>query len=252
VSTAVVIPARLRSERLPRKALLKDTGKFLIQHVYERASQARGIDLVLVATDSTEIVEAVESFGGKALLTSPEHTSGTDRIAEVARRLRQDIIVNVQGDEAEIEPEHIELVARLLEETSDASISTLATPIVTEAELNDPNKVKVVRDRRGFALYFSRWPIPFLRDKTSMPPKKITYLRHLGIYGYRRDLLSKFPRLQKSPLEEAEKLEQLRALFHGYRIIVGIVEKAEAGIDTEEEYRQFVERYRSRGSSVGE
>ncbi len=250
VSTAVVIPARLRSERLPRKTLLKDTGKYLIQHTYETAKKAKGIDLVLVATDSKEIVEAVESFGGKALLTSPEHPSGTDRIAEAARHLRQDIIVNVQGDEPEIEPVQIELVVRLLKENPEASISTLATPITSEEELNDANKVKVVRDERGFALYFSRSAIPFIRNKGSTPFAEMPYLRHLGIYGYRKEVLMKFSTLAESPLERVEKLEQLRALSHGYRIIVGVVEKASPGIDTEEEYREFVERYRSKRSSI--
>ena len=159
-TAAVVIPARYHSTRLPGKPLLRETGKYLVQHVYERASLAPSVDQVVVATDDQRIAQAVESFGGKAIMTSPHHRCGSERVAEAARTIQADIIVNVQGDEPEIEPEAIELAINLLERHPDAHISTLAQPTDDPQVIRDPNVVKVVLDTRGYALYFSRAAIP--------------------------------------------------------------------------------------------
>ena len=243
---AVVIPARHGAVRLPGKPLLRETGKYLIQHVYERAALASCVDEVLVATDDERIRAAVESFGGRAVLTSPQHRSGTDRVAEAARSLHADIIVNVQGDEPEIEPDAIDLAVRLLERHGDADISTLAAPTCDPARLRDPSLVKVVLDSRGYALYFSRAPIPASKSYPDFPPgDSHVYLGHIGLYAFRRDSLFRFAGLDRSPLETHEGLEQLRALEHGYRIIVGVCSHQARGIDTPEDYRAFVERWRT-------
>ena len=244
-SSYIVIPARLESTRLPRKMLLRDTGKSLIQHTYESASKAIKPSGICIATDHAAISDEVNQFGGRALMTNPDAPSGTDRVAEVARSMPDiEVFVNVQGDEPEIEPESIDKVISLLEDDPEASVATLATPIRRRAILDDPNCVKVVRDIRGRALYFSRSPIPHARQwsddlLTSDPPK---YLLHLGIYAYRRDVLLEFTTWPVAELEEIERLEQLRLLAMGHKIAVGIVENAPAGIDTLADYRAFVSR----------
>ena len=178
---AVVIPARYQSTRLPGKLLLRETGRYLIQHVYERASLASCVDEVLVATDDERIRAAVESFGGKAVMTSSQHRSGTDRVAEAVRSLQVDIVVNVQGDEPEIEPDAIDLAVRLLERYPDAPMSTLAAPTCDPERLRDPNLVKVVLDTRGYALYFSRAPIPASKSYPEFQPgESHVYLAHMG------------------------------------------------------------------------
>jgi 3-deoxy-manno-octulosonate cytidylyltransferase (CMP-KDO synthetase) len=239
--TVVVIPARFASTRLPAKPLLRETGKYLIQHVYERAAAAKLPAAVLVATDDERIRDAVESFGGTAVMTSPAHPSGTDRIAEVIRRFPADAIVNVQGDEPLLDPDHIDLLAGLL---AKAPVATLATPIRDRAAYADPNCVKVVCDDAGQALYFSRSPIPFVRDGEpdfgEHPP-----LQHLGAYAYTREALLKLAGTPQHPLEKAEKLEQLRLLGTGGRIAVGIVAKAHRGVDTPEDYTAFVRHCRA-------
>jgi 3-deoxy-manno-octulosonate cytidylyltransferase (CMP-KDO synthetase) len=243
----LVIPARLASSRLPRKLLLRETGKSLIQHTYEAARRAVRPLGVCVATDHDEIFREVQAFGGKAVMTDPQAPSGTDRVAEVARGLADaDIIVNVQGDEPELAGESIDLVIKLLEDDRTAVMATLATPIRNRRQWEDPACVKVVFDHRGKALYFSRSPIPCPRQiQEGMfhvdPPK---FYQHVGLYAYRRDFLLKLAAMPPSPLEKLEKLEQLRVLEAGYSILVGVVDEPTFGIDTPEDYQKFLEKYR--------
>ena len=240
MKTAIIIPARFASSRLPGKPLLRATGKFLIQHVYERACQARA-DAVIVATDDDRIRQAVESFGGRVVMTRGDHPSGTDRVAEVARHLDADVIVNLQGDEPLIDPATLNRLPDMLAQDPQADMATLAVPIRSLERYQDPNCVKVVCDRRGRALYFSRSPIPFVRDGVpdfaQQPPR---FLQHLGLYAYRRDFLQHLATLPPEPLEEIEKLEQLRVLALGYKIAVGVVQHAGRGVDTPADYERFV------------
>lgn len=239
-SVAVIIPARLQSVRLPRKLLLAETGKPLIQHTYENACRAAVPDEVIIAADSEEILDAVRPFGSKAVLTSGDHCSGTDRIAEVAENHSAGIIVNVQGDEPEIAPEIIDMVARALIDDPSLPMATAATPL-EDSRITDPSCVKVVRDRNLNALFFSRAPIPFKRDSDSDYSSRP--LLHLGIYSYRRDFLLAITSLESSPLEVTEKLEQLRVLENGHTIKVLDTEYSVPGIDTEQDYKDFVSRY---------
>lgn len=246
-TSLIIIPARLASTRLPRKLLLNQTGKTLIQHTYEAALRARRPSGVYVATDHEEIRTAVLGFGGRAIMTSPTLQSGTDRVAEAARQLpHADIIVNVQGDEPELAGSSIDLVIRLLEENGDVPMATLATPIRTREQLEDPACVKAVCDARGRAMYFSRSVIPHPRDwedglLCAEPP---AFLQHVGLYGYRRDFLAQLAQMPPVRLEQIEKLEQLRVLHAGYPILVGLVDEPTRGIDTPEDYRAFVSRAR--------
>ncbi|MFN0199138.1 MAG: 3-deoxy-manno-octulosonate cytidylyltransferase [Planctomycetaceae bacterium] len=247
MKTYGVIPARLQSTRLPRKLLLAETGKPLLQYTWEQARQASSIDDVLIATDSDEIASAARSFGAKCEMTG-DHPSGTDRIAEVVRRALPDAetIVNIQGDEPEIDPLHIDLLVTILKEHPQAQMATLATPIRTLHELQQSSCTKVVCTPDGRALYFSRCPIPFTRDVApeSLLPDKSPWLLHLGIYAYRHDFLLELTTLSPSRLERWEKLEQLRALEAGAIIQVGVVESHAVGIDTPDDYAQFIERQR--------
>jgi 3-deoxy-manno-octulosonate cytidylyltransferase (CMP-KDO synthetase) len=241
VRTAIVIPARYASSRLPGKPLLRSTGKYLIQHVYERACLAKKAAEVIVATDDPRIVAAVESFGGRVVMTRPDHPSGTDRVAEVARGLDADVVINLQGDEPQLEPAALDLLPELLARDSGAAVATLAVPITAREAWSNPNSVKVVCDNAGRALYFSRSPVPFVRDGSpdfdARPPR---FLQHLGLYAYRRNVLLKLSALPPTPLEGLEKLEQLRALAHGLPIQVGVVAHAGRGVDTFEDYQEFV------------
>ncbi len=245
----VVIPARLASTRLPRKLLLAETGKPLVQHTYEAAARATKPTGLIVAADHEEIAAAVRRFGGEVQMTSPDCASGTDRVAEVARQLDDvDILVNVQGDEPELPGTSIDLAVELLEANPDMVMSTLATPIRDRRVLEDPSCVKVVFDSRGKALYFSRSPIPHARDwhdelLDAEPPH---FHLHIGLYAYRRDFLLQLAGLARTPLEKLENLEQLRVLENGYSIGVGVVEERTVGIDTPEDYRAFVNRARLR------
>jgi 3-deoxy-manno-octulosonate cytidylyltransferase (CMP-KDO synthetase) len=242
MKTAIIIPARYASSRLPAKPLLCETGKYLIQHVYERACESSA-EIAIVATDDRRIFDAVQSFGGQVAMTRDDHPSGTDRVAEVAAKLDADIIVNLQGDEPMIEPATLDLVANLLDDDRDAVMATLAVPITTNEQWRDPNCVKVVCDSRGRALYFSRSPIPFVRDgEPDFTSGR--FLQHLGLYAYRRDFLLKLAQLPPEPLEVTEKLEQLRVLALGYRILVGVVPHAHRGVDTPADYQRFVEHFR--------
>lgn len=245
MGTVVVIPARFASERLPGKPLLAGTGKPLIQHVYEQARKARLPDEVVVATDDARIFAAVRAFGGRVMMTATTHASGTDRVAEAARGLPHDRIVNVQGDEPEIDPRLIDRLARTLEDDRRADWVTAARPAKGTAALAEPAVVKVATDRDGYALYFSRAVIPHARGREGgIPPRALV---HVGIYGFRREALLRFAQIPPSPLERTEKLEQLRALEHGMRIRVLETPRASRAIDTPEDYRRFVARHGRKG-----
>jgi 3-deoxy-manno-octulosonate cytidylyltransferase (CMP-KDO synthetase) len=238
----VVIPARLGSTRLPRKPLADIGGKPMVVRVAEQAKKSLAQSIV-VATDSTEIQAACDEHRIECLLTSPDHSTGTDRLAEVSQLLKlpsNALVVNVQGDEPLIPPELINQVAKTLADHQECAISTVAVPIRDKAEIPNPNVVKVVLNRFGEALYFSRASIPFVRD--SGLAESVPHLRHLGIYAYRADFLQAYTRLEPAPPEQAEALEQLRALWNGYRIAVHVAkETPPAGVDTAED----LERVRS-------
>lgn len=238
--TIGIIPARYASTRLPGKPLADIWGKPLIQYVYEQAKKAESISDLIVATDDERIYKVVESFGGRAMMTSPTHPSGTDRCAEVAAKIDCDFVINIQGDEPLIPPYVIDKVAQALwESPSDVYMSSAAT-IASPEERDNPNVVKVVMSKDLFALYFSRSPIPYLRH-----PVATTY-RHIGIYGYRKDFLLKFVSLPQTPLEITEALEQLRALEHGYKIKMVIVDYSPVGVDTSEDLERVKEMLRCR------
>lgn len=247
------IPARLASTRLARKLLLAETGRPLIQHTWESAQQARSLTDVIIATDSTEIADAVRAFGGRCEMTR-EHPSGTDRIAEVVHRSFEnaEVVVNIQGDEPEVDPQSIDLLVQLLAEHPTAHMSTLATPIRSSQVRDSSSCVKVVCAADGHALYFSRSLIPFCRDQDpdQLLATESPWLLHLGLYAYRREFLMKLTKLPVSRLEKLEKLEQLRALEAGAAIQVGIVERSAVGIDTAEDYARFVARWRARPAAV--
>lgn len=248
--STIVIPARLASTRLPQKLLLAETGKPLIQHTCEAAAKARRPSGVLVAADCEEIASVVKSFGGRVELTSPDCASGTDRVAEIARKLPDvDVLVNVQGDEPEISAAAIDLAVELLERDPSAVMSTLATPIHDKERLHDPACVKVIFDQQQRAIYFSRAAIPFARNwddalLTADPPH---FFQHIGLYAYRREFLLQLAELPRAGIERVENLEQLRVLDAGHTILVGVVDEPTIGIDTPEDYRAFVSRVQSSG-----
>lgn len=246
-----IIPARFASSRLPGKPLLPIAGKPMIQHVYERASQATILDRLLVATDDPRVKETVEGFGGLASLTSPGHPSGTDRVAEVAETLTCDLVVNIQGDEPLIPSALIDQAVLPFFHDPTLPMGTVCRRIVEPAEALDPHVVKVVFDLQGFALYFSRAPIPYVREgvqglgfrveEKGSDPSPLPFYKHIGLYVYRRDVLLKLAGLPPTPLEKAERLEQLRALEHGIRIRVVETQHDSIGVDTAED----LERVRS-------
>ena len=225
-----IIPARLAATRLPNKPLLDIAGKPMVQWVYERASRAALLSEVMVATPDDEIRRCVESFGGKAIMTSHEHRSGTDRLAEAARSLDADVVVNIQGDEPLVEPDAIDALVKAMIEAPDVPMGSLMCPLANRQEEEDPAVVKVVTDRQGFALYFSRARIPYPRD-----PEAASVRKHIGIYAYRRHFLVAFSRLEPTPLEKAESLEQLRALERGYRIKMVETPFSPVSVDTPED-----------------
>ena len=241
----IVIPARLHSTRLPKKLLLNETGKTLLQHTYESARKSTLAQQVIVAADDQQIIDACKRFGCDALLTDVNHQSGTDRVAEVvAEQTEFEVVVNVQGDEPEILGESIDLAINVLINDPEIMVSTLATPIRQASLLHDPSCVKVVIDSHQRALYFSRAPIPFPRENESFwlraePP---TFFQHVGLYAYRRDFLLHLAGMPMSKIEQIEKLEQLRVLDAGNKIGVGIVEHSAKGIDTRDDYDAFVKR----------
>jgi 3-deoxy-manno-octulosonate cytidylyltransferase (CMP-KDO synthetase) len=260
VKVIAVIPARYSSTRLAGKVLAKDTGKFLIQHTYEQACLAKLPEKVLIAADDEKVVEAAKNFGAECVLTSIDHQSGTDRIAEAVADLDAEIVVNLQGDEPEIDPANVDYLAKLLIDNPDYPMATLAAAFDTPELVADPNIVKVILGCRGTvtshepratshgpapAIYFSRSVIPYDRDKSGIGDVQL-YLKHVGIYAYRKPFLLEITALPQTPLEKIEKLEQLRAIEHGYGILVGVVEHTSDGIDTREQYAEFVKRYKEK------
>ena len=241
----IVIPARLASTRLPRKLLLSETGRPLIEHTYLAAKGSQLAREVLVATDHAEIASAVAAFGGQSVMTDPAADSGSDRVAEVAAaRDDFELFVNVQGDEPEIDPAAIDAAILALASDPKARLATLATPIRDRERLENPNCVKVVCDQAGNAMYFSRSMIPYPRqwDDSLLRQDPPLFLQHIGLYAYRRDFLLELPQLPPSPLERTESLEQLRFLQAGHVCKVAIVHHAAAGIDTPADYEAFVRR----------
>ncbi|MDF2876760.1 MAG: kdsB, partial [Sporomusa sp.] len=229
-----VIPARYSSTRLPGKPLAMIAGKPMIQHVYERAKQAKRPETVLVATDHELVYTAVQEFGGEGVMTSADHPTGTDRLAEVAAKYPDiDVIINVQGDEPLIEPEVIDLLASAFDNSPELNMATLMTEMAKD-EYNLPSAVKVVVSLDGYALYFSRSLIPFPRNN-KLPGGPLPVYKHIGIYAYRRDFLLNYAALQPTPLELTESLEQLRALEHGFKIKVLKTDFKSIGVDTPEE-----------------
>lgn len=244
----VVIPARWGSTRFPGKSLHLIAGRPLVQHVWERCSRARLIDGVIIATDDVRIKKVAETFGADVMMTSTKHESGTDRIAEVAMKLKKKgslttHLINVQGDEPLIDARLIDRLAKTMITDPKIEMITAATPLEKEGHRSDPNIVKVVLDRNGDALYFSRSALPFHRDPHD-PKSAVTPLLHLGIYGFRSDILKAFVRYRPSPLERCEKLEQLRALEHGIKIRVLTTTHRALGVDTPEDARRIEAHFR--------
>ena len=234
-----VIPARYESTRLPGKPLRLIAGKPMIVRVYERAKLAKLATDVIVATDDERIKKAVEDAGGVAVMTRKDHNTGTDRLAEVAQKFADiDVIINVQGDEPLIDPALIDNLAKLFETDENLQMATVKTEIKNEEDMKNPNNVKVVTDKAGYALYFSRSLMPYPR-KTGVAK----VYKHIGIYAYRRDFLLKYAKMESTPLEATESLEQLRALENGYKIKVIETDKEFVGVDTEEDLKRVNEIY---------
>jgi 3-deoxy-manno-octulosonate cytidylyltransferase (CMP-KDO synthetase) len=225
----IVIPARYGSTRLPGKPLVSLAGKPMIQRVYERARLAQRADRVIVATDDERIVKAVEGFGGEARMTRVDHRTGTERVAEVAAHTEGDVFVNVQGDEPLLDPVAVDTAVNSLLEEPAAAVATVATPLHSAADIMDPNVVKVVLDFDENALYFSRAPIPWVRDTASKI--QVRHLKHLGLYVFQRDALLEYPTLPQGELERIEQLEQLRWMENGWKIRVAEVEHDAVSVD---------------------
>ena len=229
----VVIPARYGSTRLPGKPLVSLNGQPMIQRVYERAKSARRVDRVIVATDDDRIVKAVTSFGGEARMTRPDHRTGTERVAEVAAHVEGEVFVNVQGDEPLLDPAAVDTAVSALLEEPQSAVATVATPIKVPGDIMDPNVVKVVLDFDDNALYFSRAPIPWVRDTGSAI--QVRHLKHLGLYVFQREALLEYPTLPQGELERIEQLEQLRWLENGSKIRVAEVEHDAISVDVPED-----------------
>lgn len=238
--TVGIIPARYESSRFPGKPLADILGRPMIRHVYERSARASHLDRLVVATDDRRIADAVTGFGGEVLLTRADHASGTDRLAEAARLMGLDdgdIVVNIQGDEPLVDPRMIEALIEALAQGSDCPMATLAFPGHSLRDYENPNVVKVVSDSGGRALYFSRSPIPFARDRKT---GGLAFLKHLGFYAYSASFLQTFTRLPPGRLEDIEKLEQLRALEHGYGIRIALSPVDTRGVDTPEDLARVI------------
>lgn len=256
MAVVAIIPARYGSTRLPGKPLATIGGKPMIQHVYESAAQARGLDRVLVATDDRRIEEVVRGFGGEVMMTSKDHASGTDRLAEVARKIKAEWFVNVQGDLPFIQSETISKTIAPLRHDPSIPMGTASTPIYRKEEWLNPNVVKVVTDAGGFALYFSRAAIPYWRNRISQPGRRKTEVvrehvwghRHIGLYVYQRKFLLKISRLKPTALEQTEGLEQLRVLANGHRIYVVEVDDGSVEVDTAEDLKE-AEKYLQRSGT---
>jgi 3-deoxy-manno-octulosonate cytidylyltransferase (CMP-KDO synthetase) len=229
----VVIPARYGSTRLPGKPLVSLAGKPMIQRVYERAKMAKRVDQVIVATDDERIVKAVQEFGGEARMTRGDHRTGTERVAEVAAHVDGNVFVNAQGDEPLLDPAAIDTAVEALLEDPPASVATVATPVKVLSDVMDPNVVKAVLDFDGYALYFSRAPVPWVRDTAGKVHVK--YWKHLGLYVFQRDALLEYPTLPQGELERIEQLEQLRWMENGWKIRVAEVEHDAVSVDVPED-----------------
>ncbi|MCS7036671.1 MAG: 3-deoxy-manno-octulosonate cytidylyltransferase [Saprospiraceae bacterium] len=237
-----IVPARYASTRFPGKPLADIWGKSMLQRVWEQACKSAAVGRVIVATDDPRICEHASAFGAEAVMTSPEHRSGTDRCAEVAARLSDaDIVLNIQGDEPFVKPEQIDLLVQTLVEAPTCSIATLVKPISSTEELFNPNVVKAVFSESRQSLYFSRHPIPYVRGVAPEAWLEVAeFYKHLGLYAFRRDALLQLAQLPTSPLEQAESLEQLRWLAHGQRIVIGITHLESVGIDTPEDLQRLL------------
>ncbi|GMV97315.1 MAG: 3-deoxy-manno-octulosonate cytidylyltransferase [Phycisphaerae bacterium] len=265
MTAAAIIPARYASTRFPGKPLASATGKPMIQHVYEAVAAAKRLDRVIVATDDERIAAAVRGFGGRVEMTRSDHPTGTDRVAEVVGRLMEshrrdagatrdagaaaglDLVINVQGDEPEMDPASIDRLVELMDSRPEAPVGSLACRFSNAADVLNPACVKVVLDGQGHALYFSRSLIPYPRDAGGRVEEPGRWLLHLGIYAYRPAFLMKLTRTPPTELERIEQLEQLRVLSMGERIAMAVVERHSSGIDTPEQYEAFVRRYRGKG-----
>jgi 3-deoxy-manno-octulosonate cytidylyltransferase (CMP-KDO synthetase) len=242
-----IIPARYDSTRFPGKPLATLNGKTIIKRVFEQVSASNLINSAYIATDDKRINDAVNDFGGRVIMTSPDHECGTDRIAEAAKDIKCDIIINVQGDEPFIRPEMVDDTVKMLRDDRKASMSTLAVKIKNKEDMVSPHVVKVVMDSEGYALYFSRSPVPYYRDcwenleNITFDEKKNVMFKHIGIYGFRKEVLMNFTSMEKSWLEGVEKLEQLRALAYGMKIKVKETQYDTFGIDTIEDLRKAEE-----------
>jgi 3-deoxy-manno-octulosonate cytidylyltransferase (CMP-KDO synthetase) len=243
-----VIPARLGSTRLPEKILRSIGGKPMIQHVWERARQAKKLEDVIVATDDARIQQCVEGFGGKAVMTRKDHPNGTSRIAEVMGCFKQDLVINIQGDQPLVDPKALDEMVDIFERDKDVEMLTLAVRMKDKASFENPNVVKVVCDAEGNALYFSRSPIPFFQGKQDC---QFSFLKHLGVYGYRRDFLLKFVTWEPGILENNEKLEQLRVLERGRSIRVIETAYDFISVDTEEDLHEVESRLLRAGRGDG-
>ena len=242
MNTLCVIPARYASTRLPGKPLADIAGKPMIVRVYEQASRAKRLSGVIAAVDDERVYEAVVSHGGKAMMTAKGHPTGTDRLAEVAAAHPEaELIINVQGDEPLIEPDLIDALAAAFEEEPELQMATVKSPMTDENEMRNPNNVKVVTDKKGYALYFSRSLLPYPRENTG-----VTVYKHIGIYAYRRDFLLQYARMEPTALEQTEALEQLRALENGYKIKVIATDFKFVGVDTPEDLAEVNRLYKER------
>lgn len=238
-----VIPARYGSTRFPAKMLADLAGKPLLQHVWEGVRSARRVTDVLIATDDARIEQAARRFGAQVVMTSPACASGTDRVAEVARSRKDTWVINVQGDEPLMRGSMIDQLVQSLRDDSQAPAATLCTPLSDPKQIESPHVVKVVMDQSGYAIYFSRSPIPHWRDRD--PKSGPTVYKHLGIYGYRRDFLLKLSSWPPTPLERSEKLEQLRVLEHGFKMKVSVTEFDSIGVDTPEDLERVAKIIRT-------
>ena len=243
----IIIPARLDSSRLPKKVLLDLKGKTVIQRVYEQCLKVKNIDGVYIATDSSEIEEVCRSFTNHIILTKSTHQSGTDRIGEAVAGIDCDIVVNVQGDEPFIDPNFIEELVHSFDD-DQVSMASAMSKIENIKDLQDPNVVKVVVDTQNNAIYFSRAPIPFPRDHQEIiysneELKKHNFFRHIGIYGYQKDFLAKYIKMEQTNLEKLEKLEQLRVIENGFKIKMIEAASSLIGIDTQEDYEEALKKY---------
>ena len=238
-SVLAIIPARYQSTRLPGKALADIAGRPMIEHVYRRASRAKSVDAVLIATDDDRIAEAAAAFDATAVMTRASHRSGTDRLAEIAAAVPCELIVNVQGDEPLLDPAVIDAVVAPMLRDRSIEMGTASRRLRDAAELNNPHMVKVVCDRNGFALFFSRAPVPYGREQSALDAARI----HIGLYVYRRSTLLRLAQLSPTPLEQLEALEQLRALEHGIRIHVVDTDYTSAEVNTPEDLERVRQQY---------